>query len=136
MTNSSAGWWTSSGRQWSILTGYAALLCGVVAALLDKPWPADAAALPAFLAENRAAILWQAMLFLVGAAFFMWFLGCLRSDLVRVEADRGRLTMVAFVAGYGVTVLALAPQIALILPIAPGWNRRPRRWRPIWATSC
>ena len=109
----------NSGRQWSILTGYAALLCGISAALLDKTTPADAAALPAFLAENRVTILWQAMLFLLGAAFFMWFLGSLRAFLIRVEPNPGRVTMIAFVAGmvgYGVTVLALAPQISLTLP--------------------
>lgn len=109
----------NSDRQWPILTGYAALLCGIPAALLDKPWPADAEALPAFLAENRATILWQAMLFVLGAAFFMWFLGSLRAFLIRVEPNPGRLTMIAFVTGmvgYGLTVLALAPQIALGLP--------------------
>ncbi len=105
--------------QWSIATGYAAVLCGVGATLLERPWPTDPVALPGFLADNRGAVLWQSMLFLLGAAFFMWFLGCLRTYLIRVEPDRGRVTMVAFGAGmvaYGMTVLALAPQIALTLP--------------------
>ena len=71
------------------------------------------------LAQSRTVVLGQGMMFVLGAGFFMWFLGSLRSYLARVETDRGRITMIAFVAGtvgYGVTVLALAPQIALTLP--------------------
>jgi len=107
------------GRQWSIATGYGALLCGIGAVVLERPWPTDPAALPTFLAENRTAVLWQGLLFVLGAGLFMWFLGSLRTFLIRVEPVRGRVTMIAFAAGmvgYGLTVLALAPQMALTLP--------------------
>lgn len=110
---------TDPGRQWAIATGYGAVLCGIGAVMLERPWPADPAALPDFLAQNRIVIIWQGLLFVLGAGFFMWFLGSLRTFLIRVEPVRGRVTMIAFAAdmvGYGLTVVALAPQIALTLP--------------------
>ncbi len=32
---------SAPGRQWSIATGYGALVCGVGAAALERPWPTD-----------------------------------------------------------------------------------------------
>ncbi len=106
-------------RNLSIATAYVSLLCGIGAVTLERPWPTAPQDLPDFLAANRAAVLWQGLLFLLAAAFFMWFLGSLRVFLIRSEPNRGRLTMIAFTAGmvaYGMTMLALAPQIALTLP--------------------
>ena len=110
-------------RNFSVATGYLSLMCGLGAAALERPWPSGDADLPAFLEANRTAVLWQALLFLLGGAFFMWFLGSLRTFMIRSEPHRGRLTMVAFTAGmvgYGMTMLALAPQLALALPDR-GW---------------
>jgi hypothetical protein len=107
------------GRQWSIATGYGAVLCGIGAVMLERPWPTDPTALPDFLVQNRTMVLWQGLLFVLGAGFAMWFLGSLRTVLIRVEPVGGRVTMIAFAAGmvgYGLTVLALAPQMALTLP--------------------
>jgi hypothetical protein len=106
-------------RNFSVTTGYLSLLCGIGAVALERPWPSAPQDLPDFLAANRTAALWQGMLFLLGAALFMWFLGSLRAFMLRHEPNRGRVTMVAFAAGmvgYGMTMLALAPQIALTLP--------------------
>ena len=65
----------------SAATGYVALVCGAAAVALERPWPsmADPNALPAFVADNRAAILAQSMLFLLSAGLMMWFLGSLRT---------------------------------------------------------
>jgi hypothetical protein len=105
----------------SAATGYAALLCGIGAVALERPWPSttDPAALPVFLADNHAAILGQSLLFLLSAGFFLWFLGSLRSYLLAREAGTGRVTMIAFTAGmisYGLTIAGQAPQITLTLP--------------------
>jgi hypothetical protein len=105
----------------SAATGYAALLCGVGAAALERPWPStsDLASFPVFLADNRAAILGQSLLFLLSAGFFLWFLGSLRSFLLPREPGAGPVTMIAFTAGitgYGLIILGQAPQITLTLP--------------------
>lgn len=107
----------------AIATGYAALLCGLGAALLEKPWPANPADLPSFLTENHSAVLGQSLLFAVSSGFLLWFLGSLRTHLRRAEPGDGRVSMIAFTAGTvgaGVTLLALGPQIALTLP-GRGW---------------
>src|SRR5690349_4151115 len=106
-------------RNLPIATGYASLLCGIGAVALEQPWPATPQDLPEFLAANRTSVLWQGLLFLLAAAFVMWFLGSLRTFMIRSEPNRGRLTMIAFTVGmvaYGITMLALTPQIALTLP--------------------
>ncbi len=105
----------------SAATGYAALLCGIGAVALERPWPSttNPAALPVFLADNHAAILGQSLLFLLSAGFSLWFLGSLRSHLLAREAGTGRVTMIAFTAGmigYGLTIAGQAPQITLTLP--------------------
>lgn len=120
---------TDPGRQWSIATGYGAVLCGIGAVMLDRPWPADSTALPDFLAQSRIVVIWQGLLFVLGAGFFMWFLGSLRMFLIRVEPVPGRVTMIAFVWMGWVAALAAACCTALVFslidptgPIAPqGW---------------
>lgn len=110
-------------KNFSVATGYLSLLCGLGAVALERPWPSTPEDVTTFLAANRAAVLWQGLLFLLGGALFMWFLGALRSFMIRSEPNRGRVTMVAFAAGmvgYGMTMLALAPQLALTLPDR-GW---------------
>jgi len=105
------------------MTGFAALLSGAAAVALERPWPStsDPAAFPAFLADNRDAVLAQSMLFLLSAGLFMWFLGVLRSFLIEAEGATGRLSTLAFTAGmigYGMNVVGQAPQITLTLPSA------------------
>lgn len=115
--------WYRRIESWSIATAYASLLCGIGAVTLERSWPSSPQELPGWLAAARNTVLWQGLFFLLGGAFFMWFLGSLRAFLLRSEPNRGRLTMVAFTAGmvgYGMTMLALAPQIALTLPDR-GW---------------
>lgn len=102
----------------AIATGYAAVLCGLGAALLERPWPANPADLPTFLTENHAAVLGQSLLFAISSGFLLWFLGSLRTWLLRAEVG-GRVSMIAFTAGMvgcGLTLLALGPQLALTLP--------------------
>jgi hypothetical protein len=115
-----AGW-----PRWAAASGFVALAFGAAAVALERPWPGttDPGAFPAFLADNRGAILAQSMLFLLSAGFYMWFLGCLRSFLIEAEGATGRLATLAFAAGmigYGLNVVGQAPQITLTLPSAAG----------------
>jgi len=112
-------------RRLAAMTGFAALVFGAAAVALERPWPStsDPAAFPAFIADNRDAILAQSMLFLTSAGLFMWFLGVLRSFLIEAESAPGRLSTLAFTAGmigYGLNMVGQAPQITLTLPSAHG----------------
>jgi len=112
-------------ERWAAGSGFAALAFGAAAVALERPWPSTSApaAFPTFLADNRAAILAQSMLFLISAGLFMWFLGSLRSFLIQAERGTGRLSTVAFGAGmigYGLNVVGQAPQITLTLPSRAG----------------
>jgi hypothetical protein len=69
-----------------------------------------------YFAGNREALRAQGLLFVIGAGFLLWFLGSLRSFLVRAEGGTGRLATVALGAGVAstvITVVALAFQIGL-----------------------
>jgi hypothetical protein len=112
-------------QRWAAGSGFVALAFGAAAVALEQPWPSttDPNAFPAFLADNRGAILAQSMLFVISAGFFMWFLGSLRSFLIEAEGTTGRLSTLAFAAGmigYGLNVVGQAPQITLTLPSAAG----------------
>lgn len=98
-------------EKFSAGAGFAALACGAGAIALERPWPGTTspAELAAFIADNRAAILGQSMLFLISAGFFMWFLGSLRSFLIQREKGTGRLSTLGFAAGmvaYGLDIAA------------------------------
>ncbi len=112
-------------QRWAAGSGFAALAFGAAAVAFERPWPStsDPAGFPAFLADNRGAILAQSALFLISAGLFMWFLGSLRSFLIEAEGATGRLSALAFAAGmigYGLNVVGQAPQITLTLPSAAG----------------
>src|SRR5436190_2037788 len=83
------------------------------------PDPGDPVAkIAAYLADHRSSILTGDFLVAVGAAFFIWFLGSLRSYLRAGEGGEGRLSAASFLGG-GVataTILAAAAlQSALVL---------------------
>jgi hypothetical protein len=66
--------------------------------------------------DNHDALRAQALMFVIGAGFFLWFAGSLRSFLARAEGGTGRLSMVAYGAGVAstvVTLVALAFQVGL-----------------------
>ncbi len=111
-------------ERWGAASGYAALLAGAAAVVFERG-PVSASdptgEIAAYFADNRGALRAQGLLFVIGAGFFLWFLGSLRSFLVRAEGGTGRLSAVAFGAGIAsivITVVALAFQIGLAM--APG----------------
>jgi hypothetical protein len=79
-----------------------------------------------YFTDNQGALRAQGLLFLISAGIFLWFLGSLRSFLMRAEGGAGRLSAVAFGAGVAstvITVVALAFQIGLAM--APGGQVQP-----------
>jgi hypothetical protein len=64
---------TTRWERWAPATGLAALAVGAAAVALERPWPdtLEPAGFPAFLADNRAAVVTQSLLFLVSAGLFI-----------------------------------------------------------------
>jgi hypothetical protein len=89
-------------------SGFAAFVTGAAGGALERGWPSgnDPTAVAAFVADHRAAILWQSMLFVLSAGIYLWFLGSLRSRLARAEGGTGRISTVMF--GAGTTWVALS----------------------------
>jgi hypothetical protein len=116
---------TTRWQRWAPAAGLAAIAVAAAAVALERPWPdtREPAELPEFLADNRAAIVAQSLLFLVSAGLFMWFLASLRSHLAGAEGGTARLSTLAFAAGmvgYGLEVIGQAPQVTLTLPAQSG----------------
>jgi len=106
-------------ERWGATSGFAALLTGAAAVIFERGALSASDPLTKITAhylDNRPALLAQALLFVIGAGFFVWFVGSLRSFLSRAEGGSGRLSTVVFGAGVGstiVTLIALAFQIGL-----------------------
>jgi hypothetical protein len=78
------------------------------------------------IVTGAAALRAQALLFVLGAGFFLWFLGSLRSFLARAEGGTGRLSAVAMGAGVASTVMTLAAlAFQLGLASAAGYAGQP-----------
>lgn len=105
--------------RWSAASGLAAL--GVVAAAMvfergAPPAGASDVQVAAFNAAHSHALLTQSLLFLLSAAFMLWFLGCLRAHLAAAEGGTGRYAGIGFGAGVAyvtLSVVSQAGQIAL-----------------------
>jgi hypothetical protein len=94
------------------LSGVLAVIGWVVGAiLLDTAMTEeDGAALLAAFNADETQILVGAVIWLIGTALFIWFLGSLRSRLLAAEGGDARLTTLAFAGGIATAVcLALIP---------------------------
>jgi hypothetical protein len=104
-------------ERWGAASGFAVLVvsAGAVAFERGAPSPgASSAEITEFLADHRGTLVTQSLLFVVGAGILLWFLGSLRSYLLRAEGGTGRLSAVAYgagVAGTAVGVVAQAFQV-------------------------
>jgi hypothetical protein len=92
-------------------SGLGAIGTGAAAVLFERG-PVSAsdpvAKIVAYYTDNQAALRAQALLFVIGAGFFLWFLGSLRSFLSQAEGGSGKLSTVAMGAGVASTVVTLA----------------------------
>ena len=109
-------------ERWSAGSGLAAFVVGAVGGALERGWPSagDPAGVATFIATNRTAILAQSMAFVLSAGFYLWFFGSLRSFLSRREGGTGRLSTLAFGAGFVWAGLQMAAQAFQVgVAIAP-----------------
>ncbi len=100
-------------ERWGAASGFAVLLIGAVGTAFERGAPkvsAPAAQVAEFFADNRAALITQSLVFMLGAAFFIWYLGSLRGFLMRAEHGAGRLATVAFGAGIAWVAIHAAAQ--------------------------
>ena len=108
-------------ERWGAATGFVAFALGAAAALFERGAPgakAPAEEVAAFFSDYRVELLVQSLLFVLSAGAWLWFLGSLRSYLLRAEGGVGMLSMVAFgagVVGIGIQALIQAPQSALAM---------------------
>jgi hypothetical protein len=94
------------------LAGVLAVIGWIVGvAMLDTVESKETGAeLLAVFREDEGQILFGGIVFLIGTAFFIWFLGSLRSRLLAAEGGDGRLSTLAFAGGIATAVcLALLP---------------------------
>ena len=106
-------------ERWGAASGFGAILTGAAAMIFERGSLSasdSVAKIVAHYRSNHDALRAQALLFVIGAGFFLWFAGSLRSFLARAEGGSGRLSMVAYgggVASTVVTLVALAFQVGL-----------------------
>lgn len=106
-------------QRWGAASGFGAILTGAVALMFERgPLSASdpVAKMVAYYADNHDALRAQALLFVIGAGFFLWFAGSLRSFLRRAEDGSARLSNTAYGAGVAstvVTLVALSFQVGL-----------------------
>src|SRR6266699_144747 len=104
-------------ERWGAASGLAAAVVGAAATVFERgPLTVDdsSAAVIDHLTRYHTPMLAQSMLFLAGAALYLWYLGSVRTFLARAEGGTGRLSMVAFGAGtvwVGVNMVAQAFQV-------------------------
>ena len=111
-----------SDRRWkrlSPLTGIVAVALWVIATLITEGAATTDADTPqemlAAYRDDTGAILSGSFLFMVGTAFFLWFLGSLRSRLFAAEGPPAHLSGIAFAGGIATAVCLLlmpAPHVA------------------------
>ena len=97
-----------STRNWERVgaaSGFAVVILAAAAAAFERA-PVTAAD----FAAHRSALLTQSMLFLLGAAATLWFLGALRTHLLRYEGGTGRVSTIAFGAGVVWVMLNMTAQ--------------------------
>jgi hypothetical protein len=99
------------GRRLDAATGLVFAVLFVVAFLMPGAPPKandSTQKIISFFTENRGAILASGYVLGVGAVFFLWFLGTLRSYLRAAEGGEGRLSSAAFGGGLVGVTLTLA----------------------------
>ncbi|MFI7495957.1 hypothetical protein ACH9D2_14740 [Kocuria sp. M4R2S49] len=114
--------WPVAGAAAGLLSVLLGIAGGLLETALSGPWPAtgDPAYGP-FLARNRGPVLAQSMLFVLGQAALVCFLGWVWARLLRAEGAPGTVSAVAFGAGFMAAALNIAGQgvqLVLTMPAA------------------
>lgn len=99
-------------RRLAPLTGIGAvvlLVAGMIIAAKGSPgFAGPAEEIADYYVDETGRILAATVLFAIAAPFFVWFLGCLRTGIARVEGGATRLASTAFGAGIAALALLLA----------------------------
>jgi hypothetical protein len=100
--------------RWEPLTGIVAvalLLIGVFVAE-EAGNPPESEASPgevlAWVQDESTAIVAGGFLFMLGGAFLLWFVGCLRSRLLAAEGPAAHFTAIAFAGGVATAIFLIA----------------------------
>jgi hypothetical protein len=97
------------------------LALGIAAAAFERGAPpanAPAEQSLAFFTAYRSELRTQSLLFVLSAGAYVWWFGSLRSFLLRVEGETGRLSTIAFGAGViwaGLQMVLQSVQVALAM---------------------
>jgi len=100
-------------ERWSAATGYLVIVFGMAGALFERGGPPAGASgeqLLAFVSTYRRELLPQSLMFVFGAAAYLWFFAALRTTLAR-SGESSTLATVAFGAGVVAVLLQLLLQI-------------------------
>lgn len=101
-------------------TGIAAVVLWIVGAIvLFSDEPGDDASpqeIAAHFADNDGRLLMGAFFFMLGVAFFLWFVGTLRAELARAEGGVGRVAGIVFAGG----VATASMLFGMVAPTAAG----------------
>jgi hypothetical protein len=103
------------------VSGLIAVVLGVAGAAFERGAPGVSATpqqVADFVERYRTELLVQSLFMLLSVGALLWFLGVLRSYLLRLEGGTGRLSTLAFGAGlvaFGLQAAIQAPQSALAM---------------------
>jgi hypothetical protein len=100
--------------RWEPLTGVIAVALWLIGVFIieEVANPPESEASPeevlAWFQDESGAIVSGGFLFMLGGAFFLWFLGSLRARLLAAEGPLGRLSALAFAGGVATAVFLIA----------------------------
>jgi hypothetical protein len=123
------------------LSGVVAVILFVVGSIVFEvvgDTPDDDATAQQYLSYFRdedGSIWVGAWIFLLGAAFFVWFLGTLRAALYRAEGGIGRIASIAYAGGVGAVLLfaaVIAASISGAIAAEDGENLSPEAAQALW----
>jgi hypothetical protein len=89
------------------LSGILAVILWVIGFILIGETEDKAPQIFAQIQDDSGRIIAGAIIFLIGTALFMWFLGSLRVRLLEAEGPTGRLSAVAFAGGVATAVFLM-----------------------------
>jgi hypothetical protein len=108
-------------ERWGAVSGLVAVVFGLAGAVFERGAPGVGAApqqVADFVESYRTELLLQSLFMLLSVGALLWFLGVLRSYLLRLEGGTARLSTLAFGAGlvaFGLQAAMQAPQSALAM---------------------
>jgi hypothetical protein len=112
--------WEKLGAATGIAFVVLAFASYVIAGELPKPGDTTEQVV-AYYTDNSDKVLWSMWLFGIAGVLFLWFLGSLRSHLMKAEGDPGRLSTVVLaggIAGGAVYAIGVTVSSALAFGIA------------------